>query len=351
MVIGMKIALISFSRTGFDLGEYIRAGLCDNGHEAAAYTKSKYVKEAISEPLSIWTKKQFKEADAIIYIGACGIAVRTIAPFLKNKEKDPGVVVIDEQGKFTISLLSGHIGSANRLTHEISKIINAAAVITTATDISNTFAVDVFAGENDLFISDMKLAKEVSAALLAGEAVGLLSDFPIEGEVPEELGIVRKNKENLPKLGIYISASLANQPFVQTLYLVPRVITVGIGCKKGVNKEAIQNAVKKVCDDLQIPLPALEQVASIDIKKEEPGIAAYCFENKLPFVTYSKEELEGIEGDFTKSKFVESRVGVDNVCERAAVKGSGYGRLMQGKQAKDGVTAALAGKEWRVKFE
>jgi len=365
--------MISFSYAGYVLGESIHPQLSAQGHKVATYTKSKYTKkvldesqleedshsirnvkqfaEPIDESIRMWTKSRFQEEDAIVFIGACGIAVRSIAPFLKDKKKDPAVVVIDEQGTFAISLLSGHIGGANQLTDEICKITGAAAVITTATDINHKFAVDLFAQKNGLYISDMDFAKEVSAALLAGEEVGFSSDFPWIGELPEGLKVIDGHEENRPEIGINISVSYREHPFVHTLYLIPRVVTLGIGCKKGTSKEEIQSAVRKVCDELLIPLVAMEQVASIELKKNETGIIEYCEERQLPFVTYSKEELEKAEGNFSKSEFVESVTGIDNVCERSAVRGSCQGRLIQRKQVKDGVTAALAMKKWSVTFE
>lgn len=181
----MKISIISFSRSGYRIGEMLSWFLGEGGHEVEAFTKSKYTKKILDESqveaddkafrnvkefakpidssLRDWTGRRFAQSDAIIFIGACGIAVRSIAPFVSSKKTDPAVVVIDEQGKFAISLLSGHIGGANELTEEISNLLHATPVITTATDINNKFAVDVFAKTNGCYISDMTMAKEISA--------------------------------------------------------------------------------------------------------------------------------------------------------------------------------------------
>ena len=203
----MKIAIISFSRAGYRLSEMIYWVLKERDYEVRSYTKSKYTKKVldesqldedsrdfrnvkdfakpVDESIKEWTKARFADCDAIIFIGACGIAVRSIAPFVKSKKVDPAVVVVDEQGKFAISLLSGHIGGANELAQEVAEIVHGQPVVTTATDLNNKFAVDVFAKKNGCFISDMNLAKEVSAALLAGKEVGFASDFPWLGEIPE----------------------------------------------------------------------------------------------------------------------------------------------------------------------
>ncbi|BFL47478.1 cobalt-precorrin 5A hydrolase [Lactonifactor longoviformis] len=368
----MKIAVISFSRSGYALGEALHAGLIKEGHEVTTYTKSKYTKmvldesqldidaktirnvkqfaKPVDESIGAWTSLRFQNSDALIFIGACGIAVRAIAPYVKDKKKDPAVVVVDEQGNYAISLLSGHIGGANALTLDVSRITGAKPVITTATDINEKFAVDVFAKRNGFYISDMGLAKDVSAALVAGKEVGFYSDFPWIGELPEGLKIAHEDEER-PELGIAITSSYLEHPFVHTLYLVPRVITLGLGCRKDTVKEEIQNAVRKACDEQLIPTVAMEQVVSIDLKKDEPGILEYCRERNLPFITYTKEELAQVEGKFTKSEFVESITGLDNVCERSAVKGSEDGRLIVRKHAENGVTVALAMKKWSVEFE
>ena len=372
----MKIAIISFSQSGYRLSEMLYWVLKERSYEVASYTKSKYTKKVldesqldedsqdfrsvkqfakpVDESIKEWTGRRFEDCDAIVFVGACGIAVRSIAPFVKSKKIDPAVVVVDEQGQFAISLLSGHIGGANELTEEIAEILRAQPVITTATDLNDKFAVDVFAKKNGCFIADMELAKEISAALLAGKEVGFVSDFPWLGEIPDELKLCQKEDEEKPEIGICVTTGYLEHPFVHTLYLIPRVITTGLGCKKGTDKETVESVVRRACDELLIPSVAMEQVASIDLKKEEAGILEYCKERKIPFITYTAEELQEVEGTYASSQFVENVTGVDNVCERAALLGSskdGKGRLIQRKYAKDGVTVALAMKKWSVNFE
>ena len=374
----MKISIISFSRSGYRIGEMLSWFLGEGGHEVEAFTKSKYTKKILDESqveaddkafrnvkefakpidssLRDWTGRRFAESDAIIFIGACGIAVRSIAPFVSSKKTDPAVVVIDEQGKFAISLLSGHIGGANELTEEISNLLHATPVITTATDINNKFAVDVFAKTNGCYISDMTMAKEISAALVNGNSVGFASDFPWVGEIPKELQLLDEEDETKekPEMGIYVTNSYLKHPFVHTLYLVPKIITLGVGCKKDTPAETVEKVVRKACDELLIPSVSMELVTSIDLKKEEQGILEYCKERNLPFETYSAEQLKEEEGSFAESKFVEETTGVDNVCERSAILGSSKhgekSNLILRKYAEDGVTAALARRKWSVQF-
>ena len=120
------------------------------------------------------------EADAIIFVGATGIAVRAIAPFIHGKAVDPAVLVIDEAGRYVISLLSGHLGGANALARTAAALIEAEPVITTATDAESAFAVDTFAKENGFLLTDLRKAKEVSAKVLRGEKLRIYSDIPME---------------------------------------------------------------------------------------------------------------------------------------------------------------------------
>ena len=139
---------------------------------------------AISDPRSLcdiveeWFTKS--EVDAIIFVGATGIAVRAIAPFIHGKAVDPAVLVIDEAGRYVISLLSGHLGGANALARTAATLIEAEPVITTATDAESAFAVDTFAKENGFLLTDLRKAKEVSAKVLRGEKLRIYSDIPME---------------------------------------------------------------------------------------------------------------------------------------------------------------------------
>lgn len=181
----MKIALICFSLTGQETGEKLCRSLETIGMTVVLDKKSKYLPDSIKVSTSAWAGKKFADSDALIFIGATGIAVRSIAPYVASKKSDPAVLVIDECGHFVISLLSGHLGGANELALKVAEILHAVPVVTTATDLHHRFAVDVFAKKNNCSIFNMKAAKEVSAALLAGRRVGFYSEFPVEGELPE----------------------------------------------------------------------------------------------------------------------------------------------------------------------
>ena len=354
----MKVALISFTRAGAELCGNIAQELKLEGHECIATGKEEYAESAGILPLTVslnqWAEDMFPSQDALIFVSACGIAVRAIAPFVKDKSTDPAVLVIDEIGQYAISLLSGHLGGANQLTRWIADKIGAAPVITTATDLNQRFAVDEWAKENHLQLGNMKFAKEISAAVLRGDPIGAASDFPIKGQLPEQLESFAED-ENLgtrPNIGFKISVFQGDGPFNKTLALIPKTITVGIGCRKGISPEVVEEQFFHVLTEHRINLKSVEKICSIDLKKEEEALHRLAEKLAIPLQFFSSQELEKVRGEFTSSDFVNQITGVDNVCERAAVLGS-QGQLIIKKQAQNGVTIAMAlrKEEYRWKQE
>lgn len=347
----MKTAIICFSLTGWETGRRLREGLSTKGDTVTLQGKSRYLSESIEESAKQWAEKRFSDSDAIIFVGACGIAVRSIAPYIEKKTKDPAVLAVDECGKFVISLLSGHLGGANELALKVSQILKAQPVITTATDLHSRFAVDVFAKKNGCKILNMKAAKEVSAALLAGEKVGFFSEFPWEGKLPRGLVLCDGTEEKTPETGVSVSVHTGCLPFKETVCVVPPLVALGMGCRKGKEKEGIKKAAENLLKAAGIYKEAVFCLTSIDIKKQEEGLIYLSKEWEIPFFTYTGEELLKAPGEFTPSAFVHAVTGVDNVCERSAVLGAGNGVLIQRKKGGDGVTAAAAKKDWRIRFE
>ncbi|MEE0129972.1 MAG: cobalamin biosynthesis protein [Clostridium sp.] len=180
-----------------------------------------------SKPLKQVVKEAFQEKEAILFVGAAGIAVRLIAPWVQDKLKDPAVLVIDEQGRYAIPILSGHVGGCNELAEAAAQILGAEPVITTATDLRQAFAVDVFAAENELVISDRELAKQISAAELRGEKIGFFSDYPVDGIVPAEITPGVWQKEN-----IYVTLKQGGCPKNAPASLVRRDMVIGLQEKK-----------------------------------------------------------------------------------------------------------------------
>ena len=254
-------------------------------------------------------REKIVQYSKLVFICACGIAVRTIAPFVKNKKEDFAVVVCDEDGKFAISLLSGHLGGANELAENVAEILGGQAVITTATDVNSIIAIDNYAKENSLEIDSMKMAKEVSAQLLNGEKVAFKSDF--NNEIPKD--------------------------FVQTVY--KKSLVVGIGCKKDTPVENVESFLRTVFEENSLSEKAILKIGTIDIKKNEKAIVELSKKYNVKLEIFDKKTLNSQKGEFSHSDFVFRTVGTDCVCERAVVAGGG--KLIVKKQSCNGVTIAV----------
>ena len=347
----MHISIICFSLTGYTTAEKLQKGLQQCGHTVELFKKSKYLEDSISERTADWAGHHFETDDGIIFVGACGIAVRSIAPYVASKKSDPAVLVVDECGKFVISLLSGHLGGANALAIKVAEILGAEPVVTTATDLHDRFAVDVFAKNNHCAIFNMKAAKEVSAAILAGETVGFYSEFPWKGILPRGLKACNAEDAEKPETGIAVTIHRTCMPFASTAQVVPKIVTFGIGCKKDKEAEIVRQEAEACLENEDIYQEAVCQIASISLKKEEQGILALAADWKVPFQTFDETELQSAKGTFEESEFVKKITGIGNVCERSAVLGAEQGRLIKKKTGRNGVTTALALRDWEVHFE
>ena len=336
----MTTSLFAYSRKGLETAKAIAACI---GGETVLFTAERLAgdgAEPIPRPSRDFFAERFASCGALIFVCSCGIAVRSVAPFVRSKTADPAVLAVDELGRFVIPLLSGHIGGANALAERIAAAIGAVAVVTTATDSNGRFSVDEWAAQNGFHLSDMGAAKAVSAAILERD-VPILSDLPIAGELPP--GLMRGEGET----GIYVTYT-TGEPFRTTLRVVPPCVSLGIGCRKGVPKEAIREAVDAVLSENGVDPHAVKTVASIDLKSGEAGLLDWCREAGLPVSFYSAEELNAARGPVSSSEFVRSVTGVDCVCERAALMGAE--RLIISKTARQGVTIAAALIDTEVRF-
>lgn len=324
--------ILAFSRRGMETAGRIARAL------EGEYETECLRPEGNLRPL---VEARFPVSDALVFVGSCGIAVRAIAPFLKGKTRDPAVIVSDETGKWVVSLLSGHIGGANALALRLARAIGAQPVITTATDVNKRFSVDAWATKAGLSIGSMDLAKRFSAAILERD-LPLCSDFPVEG--PPPAGVFWGDSG---ALGAAVSC-LKKNPFEETLCLVPQKLHLGVGCRRGTPRSAFE----EIFSALPIHPEAVCSVASIDVKQDEQGLLDFCAAHSWGARFYPAARLMALGGEFTGSDFVQKTVGVDNVCERAAMASAGPGaKLILRKTISGGVTMAAATEDWRVCFE
>ena len=223
----------------------------------------------IEKPFQEFYGKLFQAHSALIFVGSVGIAVREIAPHVRSKATDPAVISLDELGKFVIPILSGHIGGANALAARLADALGATPVITTATDINHRFSVDTWATCHGCAISSLSAAKQVSAAVLEG-AVPICADFPLPEALPTGLTPGQSGT-----LGIFLGYHKCC-PFDTTLRLTPKVLHLGIGCRRGTPKEQIAQAVQEALAQENLDIQAVACAASIDLKADEQGLLDYC---------------------------------------------------------------------------
>lgn len=380
----MKLAIISFTENGIKLSKTVAKRL--SGHKVTLYTKcSRYTAEdlkvqRVKESLQVWTAQRMAESDALLFIGACGIAVRAIAPNLTDKLHDVPVLVMDEEGQYVIPILSGHVGGANELARELADLMDARPVITTATDVQKKFAVDLFAKRNHLEIMNKDGIAKVSAKALAGEqltiairAKNIECYHPKFCEVCEEdfteaenqlLREASMHKNDWKVCGVEPPLRLV--PYVEDqpvdvvvsempdnknalIWLRPRRYVVGMGCRKNKDTEELLAFYQETLEQAMVEPGEVYALASIDKKKDEPGLLAISERMRIPFFTYTAEELNRVGECVHSSEFVKAQVGVDNVCERAAFAGCGVsGWLIYEKHAFDGMTIAIAERNWSV---
>lgn len=334
----MKLAILSVSRQGFELSKKLK----ESYPQAAVYTTGTWLEpwaRRIEPDLKTLTGQLFSESDALIFIMASGIAVRMISPFLKSKDSDPAVIVMDDQGTWVIPLLSGHIGGANALARELAVHTGAQAVVTTATDGKGLTAVDMLALDNNWVITNLEAAKRATAALLEGKRIEVISWHPLTESLPPGYESVPALTDADDRWRIVVTP-YTYQPRDNEVWLIPRCITLGMGCRKGVDNQAVFDLVLHGLVELSVDRRAVARIASIDIKAEEPALIALSKALQVPFVTYSAEELSRVAPGFQNSEFVKHTTGVGAVSEPAGCLASG-GTCILPKRAAKGVTLSI----------
>lgn len=340
-----RIVILSYTERGGQLNREIAACLRGGGDVAVSR-----IWGADFSSTDCLLEEEWRRTAAFVFVGAAGIAVRHIAPFLTDKFHDPAVLVADEDGRFVIPILSGHVGGGVRLARDVADGIGAQAVVTTATDVRGRFAVDVFAVRNHLCVPDAAAIRAVSAAVLRGDTVRLRTGIPIAGEPPAGVEALPAGAERPAGLSDRTDAALIVEAADggELCRLAHRSYVVGVGCKKGKDGGALYDFLREVCALSGIGEERICAVASVDRKREEPGVWELARRLRASYEVFSAGELAQIGDRVHASAFVERTLGVDNVCERSALclakclaAGGGY-RLIAEKQARDGMTLAVA---------
>jgi len=351
-----RIAIWAITPNGAKLGQTIRKDLdradlylsrslnvANDGQDRVARFKR----------LALVLSRVFDQYQGHIFIMSTGIVVRMVAPLIQHKTIDPAIVVVDDRGRHAVSLLSGHLGGANDLTREIAELIDAAPVITTATDVNQVPAIDMIAKEKDLHIENPDAIKSVNMAFLTGTRILLHDPHRLLRHALPETAVARgvdmidsesnryepDSSENLP--GVFVDDILVNLPS-QILVLRPASLVAGIGCNRNTAKDEIKELLLAVMKNHRLAVGSLTCIASVSIKNDEPGLLGLATDLDLRITFFDKPELKQVEGIQTPSAMVEKHLGVKSVCEAAAILASNQGTLIVPKHTTPNVTVAIA---------
>lgn len=334
----MKIACLSFTYKGKEIGEKLKT-LSEKGKYAFHHYSNDEIEGGIKSLLDyIW-----KEYNGLVFISSTGIAIRMINSYIKNKTMDPAIVVIDDCGRFSISLLSGHLGGANELSNWIGKEIDATPVITTASDNRGIEAIDTFAKQNNYYMDNMKLVTKITGMMVNGKTLGFYSEDNKIINYPNI--VIVKDLNNIPSeiegLIIVSSEKLQTENInIPYTFLRPKNINIGIGCRKGVEGKRIIEAVESAMEELSLSENSIRAIGTVEVKKDEEGIieAARYFNCSIKIFTI--EEIKNIEDKFEKSQFVKDTIGVYSVSEPSAYLLGG--KLIKEKSKYNGITISIS---------
>lgn len=334
----MKIAIISVSQKGYDLSMKIKELLDNDSTIIRCDIYHKDVKNNFN--------LLFYEYDSIIAIMASGILIRSISDLIESKTSDPAVLNIDDNGKFVISMLSGHLGGANKLTNKIADLIDAIPVITTSTDVNNKLGIDVLANDLYLDIDNTKEILHFNKSILEGRKVS----FTINSDDNYDYLYEYLNSNTLEiDVSIYFSGRIKNGEIEaecdnHKIILRPRNVVFGIGCRRGKSSQEINKAIDIVLKELNMDKSRINYFSSAEIKKDEEGILELSKDLNIPINFVDLDKLKLFKSkDVQESEFVMSKFGIPGVCEPSALITAGYdSELIYKKTAFDGVTISVA---------
>ncbi|WP_461209701.1 cobalt-precorrin 5A hydrolase [Desulfocurvus sp. DL9XJH121] len=335
---GARLGRVLARELGGDL--FVSARLADGGFGQAGTFDS----------LPPFVGAVFASYAAHVFVAAAGIAVRCVAPLLLGKDRDPAVVALDQRGRFAVSLVSGHLGGANDLARRIAGITAGQAVVTTATDTEDLPSLDVLAQERGLAIFNLDAVKAVNVALLAGETVQvhdpdgwlrLAPEAGVEHPWSAHFRPVADAAGWIPGApGVWVT-HLAREPEENMLLLHPPCLAVGVGCRRGMDAEAILAAVHETLAAAGLAPQAVLALASIEAKRNEQGLLEAAARLGRGLFFYDAGELAGFDTPNPSDKVLQT-MGTPSVSEAAALACAGAEALLVEKTRCNGVTVAVA---------
>ena len=287
-------------------------------------------------------KDIFSQYQSIVFIGAMGICVRSITPHIKDKYTDPAIINIDTTGQYAISVLSGHVGGANELTEKIARTIGAEAVITTQSDNKNLWALDTLGQKFNWHTeTNAELFNKPLIAFVNCVPTALLLDIKDQGTAylertkPEHVDVFYKFKDidqSKYELLIAVTPNIYIENKLEAIYYRPKVLHLGIGCRKDCNPSGISDYIKTELKKNNIDWHSIKDVSTIDLKKDEDLlIDIQASFGDIPANIYIADDLKNIEIPNPSEK-VESVTSVGGISESSAIRSANYGSLIIEKQ-------------------
>ena len=353
------IAVVAVTHSGVETAIKIHKALDLAQLSSTVYAPKKYGQNGIvhlEKNLADFFKDIYNHVDGIVAVMATGITIRSVAPLLESKLTDPAVVGVDASGKFVISLLSGHLGGANELTHIIAQGINAVPVITTASDIMGKQSIEDLAKNLYLKIENTESLVALNSAIVNGDriVVVLVGDVEIPAKVlgVYEVRVAQNGIEALEIIGnfdagIIITAEpITINEFTKPITILKiRRIVVGLGARKEASTKSITEAVDMALEKVHVPLARVHAFATVDIKRDSQTMLDAVAKLGAPLEFLSVDALRTVTySDLSPdSAMVQSKIGIGGVCERAAIKVAGQkAKLILKKTKLNGVTVAIA---------
>lgn len=347
-----SIAIVALTRHGADLALQLQGKLPGSACYVPVRHQFALAMGAVGfQRMADLLREIWPRVSALVCIMATGIVVRQISPYLRHKKEDPAVVVLDERGEYVISLVSGHLGGANRLTKEVARITGGHAVITTASDVQDKPALDLMARAAGLEIENIEMLSRLARAFLEDEPVWI---YDPEGRLKRDLagqGNIDWLHEVLSsppslistlmeRVGVWVSEALV-PAFLKCLVLRPRNLVVGIGCNRGTPAQEIMEWLQRVFAREKLSPLSIRNLVSVDLKSDEAGIIETAAMLQRPVHFYSRKEIENITVP-NPSTQVAKHIGVQSVCEATALLSAGSQTLIVPKQKTFNVTLAIA---------
>jgi cobalt-precorrin 5A hydrolase len=337
----MKLAIITVTKKASEKGDQVKKLLTPtNRFETIdVFTLSKY-----SDNKTIPMKDGFKNTvsnifdiyDSLYFIMASGIVVRTIAPLLKSKDVDPAIITSDEDGKFIVSLLSGHLGGANTLASLIAETIGGIPIISTASDVSGTIAVDTIAMKLKAHLRDLESAKDVTALIVNGEKI----ELKLPKNMVVDIDSVSSGHEKIKDIaGIVV---VSNRQNVMVTQIIPKNIVLGIGCRRDTPAKTILEAIELTMKECNIHMDSIKHIATVDVKADEIGLLEICDRLDKKLIIIDRDQIKPIQDNYEGSDFVEKTIGVRCVSAPVAYLSSNRsGKFIKEKKRYNGVTVSV----------